>query len=129
MSNIKFNPIERFIIIEPVIDEVYWLQFYEDRFKTQPTDYLWLTKWGKDGNNKFSICAYHNEKYKNSWYSEDVAIFTSSISGNRHNLYLPRTEELAWHRAMELIGKTSPVPNIEEWLKKTTINNDILIFN
>lgn len=128
MSNIKFNPEKRFMIIEPIIGEVYWLQFYNDRSKTKPTDYLWLTKWGENGANKFSICTYHNEEYKDNWYSDRIATFTKSISEDRHNLYIPTIEELSWYKAMEPLGATKDIPHIEKWYR-TIPSNDILIFN
>jgi hypothetical protein len=128
MSDIKFNPEERFMVVEPVIDEVYWLQFYNDAHITKPTDYLWVTRWGQDGNNKFSICTYHNEEYKDVWYSDKIAIFTTSISGGRYKLYLPTEQELSWYKAMEPLGTTKDIPNINKWYE-TTINSDILIFN
>lgn len=128
MSNIKFNPEKRFMVVEPIIDGVYWLQFYDDSSKTKPTNSLWLTKWGENGANKFSICTYHNEEYKDVWCSNKVANFTSSISVDRHNLYIPTTEELSWYKAMEPFGTTNNIPHIEKWYK-TIPNNDILIFN
>ena len=114
--------------MEPIIGEVYWLQFYNDKCKTEPTDYLWLTKWGENGANRFSICTYHDEKYKDTWYSDRIATFTKSISEDRHNLYIPTIEELSWYKAMELLGATKNIPNIEKWYR-TIPSNDILIFN
>lgn len=128
MNDIKFTPENRFMVVEPIINEVYWLQFYDDKFKTKPTSYLWLTKWEKGGSNKFSICTYHNEKHRDVWYSYKAANFSSSISGAKHNLYLPTEIELSWYKAMEPLGATKNILNIEKWYE-TTINSDILIFN